>query len=147
MTGRRLPDKFKVVIASPYTMLATRNGDAEGECLVLPLPRHTAKVGPWLLSELKQAVLDIKAAYPKAKEQDAKMVVGLSLKTGEAHVVPVDDPEADVKVNPKYVIDGLGAWPADIRFENRTPIVVRTNPDMAGETRYFVACVVNCIRL
>jgi hypothetical protein len=143
VTGRRLPDKFKVVIASPYTMLAKRDETGTGEVLVLPLPRKRAAIGPWLLAELKNEVAKLGALYTKAKEKDANMACGLSLRSGEAHVVPLDDPEVDVVVNPKYLIDGLGAWPADLCWEGPSPIVVRTSPDRAGETRYWVACIVN----
>jgi len=130
-------------MASPYTALTERNKDAEGPTLVLPLPANRAKAGPWLLAEAKQALADLRAQYPKAKDFERNCHIGLSLKSGEAHVVPFDDPEADVRLNPKFLIDGLGSWPSDICWSPSAPTVtVRVNPNGAGETRYWIALIV-----
>lgn len=128
--------------ASPYTCLTTQASErpaGAGECIVLPTPQQQASVGPWLLAEAKQALADLRARYPKAKDLERNLAVGLSFAGHEAHVVPLDDPEADVLVNPKLLIDGLGRWPASVRWHKGrpTPICIETS-----ETRYWLACIV-----
>lgn len=127
---------------SPYTCLTTQASDraaGAAECLVLPTPKQKALIGPWLLAEAKQALADLRERHPRAKDLDTNLAIGLSFAGDEAHVVPQDDAEADVIVNPKFLIDGLGRWPASVRWHKGkpTPICLETT-----DTRYWIACMV-----
>lgn len=141
-----MPEGFAVLTASPYTTLAGP-GYAEGEVVVAPLPSRSVSIGEAFKLELKAALGRLKETYPKARELETNLRVGLALRGAQANVLDWRHPEADVLVNPKYLLDGLGLWPAVIRWEHKTPIVVVSNPGQPFELRYWLACMVERIRL
>lgn len=103
----------------------------------MPLPERRAEAGPWLIPELEQAIADVKAQFKFVKDQDVHMRVGLYLAGDEAHVVDRDDPELSVRVNPRFLLDGLGRWPATIYWSDSTfthYVVVETDA-----ARYYIA--------
>ena len=129
-------DGFVVRTVSPYTCLTVKSPGVQPDPtgLQMRLPEHQTPAGEWLLAEAKAALAQIKAQYPKAKEQAQNMKIGLTLRHG-AHVCPVDDPEADVVLNPKFLIDALGRWPARIHWTTYL-IVIATE-----DTQVWIACM------
>lgn len=137
LVGRKAPSGHRIVAASPYTAL-TRKGEGQGETVAIVPEIGTCDCGPWLLAEAQQHLKALRASYARAKEFEQRCVVGLVLLHNEAHVVEVEDPEADVRVNPKFLIDGLGRWPAVIYWSKRSgaSLCIATE-----DTRYFIAPV------
>lgn len=139
--SKSLPDGFRIVASSRHTMLALR-GQGVGEPLKFRLPANVAAVGPWLMAEVAQADADLKARYPKPKDYALGSRVFLSFAGGQTHVVPADDLEKDACIEPRYLLDGLGCWPAEMRWERTGPLVIRIVPDTPYEMRYWIARIV-----
>jgi hypothetical protein len=139
--SKPLPDGFRIVASSRHTMLAVR-GQGVGEPLKFRLPSNVASIGPWLLAELAQADADLKKKHPKPKDYEAAAIVHLCFAGGQAHVVPADDPERQAAAAPRYLMDGLGCYPSELRWEHTGPLVIRAMMDSAYETRYWIARIV-----
>lgn len=139
--SKPLPDGFRVVASSRHTMLAIK-GPGVGDPLKFRLPSNVAAVGPWLLAELAQCDSDLKAQHTKPKDYALAAKVHLSFAGGQTHVVPADDLERDACCEPRYLMDGLGCYPAELRWERTGPLVVRALMDTPYETRYWIARIV-----
>jgi hypothetical protein len=139
--SKPLPDGFRIVASSRHTMLAVK-GAGVGDALKFRLPSNVAAIGPWLLAELAQADADLKVKLTKPKDYAAGAKVHLSFAGGQAHVVPADDLERDACVEPRYLMDGIGCYPTELRWERTGPLVVRTMMDTSYETRYWIARIV-----
>jgi hypothetical protein len=106
-----------VITASPYTALvdSTVPDLPSGEIDFLTPPERRYQAGPWLLAEAKEALSLLRLHY--GKDLEDRLLIGLCFAGGEAHVVAVNDPEVETWCNPKFLIDGLGRWPAEIRWD------------------------------
>lgn len=129
---------------SPYTAVAVedaftadwveRPGDVStlhGRCM------YQAEAGKYLVVELRGALAQLRATYPKPKDYDQKLMVGLALvPNGQAHVVDPLDPDATVRVNPRFLVDGLvgAAAPVILWHTGRPYLIVQS----LG-ARYYVA--------
>ena len=158
-----MAEGFVVLASSPYTLLAGR-GDDEGPSLesakgrrLFPCPRRRIALGPAFQAELKAALATLKTAYPKPRDLDAHLRVGLALQGAQANVVPhpsnltgrpADVDDIDVVINPKYLLHGLGLWPAELAWGGPHPVVVVvTHPGQPWELRYWVACMTQPVQI
>jgi hypothetical protein len=110
---------------SPYSALATRDlHPADDTALVSRLAVVGLKpvpVGEHIVAELREAV-------------NSKLErVGLAIAANQVHVVG-DDEDPDVRVNPQWLLDGVGLWPC--YMYTGTGFLVL---EMAGTVRYYLA--------
>jgi hypothetical protein len=108
--------------ASPYAALLVRSTENAEPPMQFPLlPANTAAVGAWLELEIRDAIEKVKvAAHVKEKGSTIEQrlnrmsVVGLDLSHGDAHVIHDLDPVPDALVDPRYLLPGLGLYPAQL---------------------------------
>lgn len=135
-------DGWRFVAASYYTALCVYEpADTLAAAYAKQLPlrpgRLGCEAGDWLKVELKAAIARLRETWPKPRDLERHMRVCLALSGPEAHVAQ-DELETDsVLVNPKYLLDGLGRYPAVIRWTPQdTYLCVDSN-----EARYYVALI------
>jgi hypothetical protein len=105
--------RWKLRSASPYSSLFMPAAGDKGTGWVVPFRPDEGdryKVGPYLAAELQDAIKRLKADKSlRPREREKAFKVGLWLSVEPHLCTPC---EGQVTVNPQYLLDGLGRWPA-----------------------------------